>query len=640
MEKFPFVAEAPKTSEAEPAAEFTLEQQEEIQRKLRMLSSLAYFIGKDFRIPIELNQPGAGWHWDFKANKIRVDPKDLLEKPMDELRYLFCHEAGHRRVSRMDFISLEQWREPGFPVLMNFIEDPRSDNFVAESYPKYAELIDIAWNEFFASKEKMEKQAMEKLGFMPRHVQAGYEYIRQWLKERQGESVEIDSELPEDVKAVVKKTLESARDSWWRYPTRQEADKSQELISQYAKASYEINRDEIWPEYKKLLEADKKEMDQEVQEHAKSLPRDRAKQAMEMAQKVFVEFEKALNEELEGGLVVDPEREEEIRKTAEDRRQTAGEGERDDELKKATIAGGETVRKGEFPLEPLDMVGLLKYKERLKREMNKDKNVYEKYRREVLPLIDQLESELRQVFVERKSTAWKSGYRTGKRIDIKKRIQEKAKSVPAMESQAWQKREKPVEKDYAITILNDLSGSMRGEKIKEDFKAKIVLTEVLNKLGVSVEVLGFNDDIYEYQKFGQDLTAEIREHMGGMFKEVDDSCCKACGHEHNETDLGWAAHMAAERLKKEKAENKFLITLSDGILQESDKHSRSDFDLGNVVVNVVKDTDIKLIGLGVGRGSRGLADYFPNSLTEVDAKDMAVKLAGLIKDAIVDNEKL
>src|SRR3989344_5146643 len=70
---------------------FSPEEQQEIRHKQQILSSLAYFIGKDFRIPVELNQPGAGWHWDFKDNKIRIDPKDLLEKPIDYLRFLISH---------------------------------------------------------------------------------------------------------------------------------------------------------------------------------------------------------------------------------------------------------------------------------------------------------------------------------------------------------------------------------------------------------------------------------------------------------------------------------------------------------------------------------------------------------------------
>ena len=100
--------------EKDVLAEFTPEQQAEIRQKQQTLSSLAYFIGKDFRIPVELNKPGAGWHWGFQENVIRIDPKDLLEKPMDYLRFVISHEGGYRRISRVDSIPLEEWKQPGF----------------------------------------------------------------------------------------------------------------------------------------------------------------------------------------------------------------------------------------------------------------------------------------------------------------------------------------------------------------------------------------------------------------------------------------------------------------------------------------------------------------------------------------------
>ena len=105
----------------ESFSDFTKEQQEEIIYKQKILSSLSYFIGKDFHIPVELNKPGAGWH--IEDNIIRIDPKDLLEKSMDVLRFIICHEGGHRRISRTDFIPTEEWRQQGFPFMMNAIED-------------------------------------------------------------------------------------------------------------------------------------------------------------------------------------------------------------------------------------------------------------------------------------------------------------------------------------------------------------------------------------------------------------------------------------------------------------------------------------------------------------------------------------
>jgi hypothetical protein len=127
--------------EAQILASFTPEQVREIRNKQRILSSLAYFIGKDFGIPVLLNAPGAGWHWNFKENFIKIDTQDLLEKPIEYLRFVISHEGGHRRVSRTEFIPEEIWKQPGFPFLMNAIEDPRMNNFVAESYPAFRSQI-------------------------------------------------------------------------------------------------------------------------------------------------------------------------------------------------------------------------------------------------------------------------------------------------------------------------------------------------------------------------------------------------------------------------------------------------------------------------------------------------------------------
>lgn len=714
--------------EKDVLAEFTPEQQAEIKQKQQTLSALAYFIGKDFRIPVELNQPGAGWHWDFQKNVIRIDPKDLLEKPMDYLRFVISHEGGHRRISRTDFIPLEEWKQPGFAFMMNAIEDPRDNNFVAESYPKFREQMDLAYAQDLDFEGKSKEKATQKLGYQPRFMQAGFEYIKQWFRESQGREMEISADLPEEVKAVVQATVEHARDSWLRYPSREEANKSEELIKKYAQVSYEINRDEIWPEFKKLIEADmedqktqellkdmqkgqqeqggsesgqglpqelkdkltqeeqkvleeaikkaiedaKKEqqekakqeigdkgedkgkeekgspsdqegtpesvsaeasmskpidlgslpegLKQKIKEFIDSLPEDQQKEITKKAQVAVKEFEDALNEELQGKLSDNPEKKAEREEQAEtgEAKETAIEKTRED-------------------LPGVDKEEMRKYRERIAKELKKDANVYEKMRQEVLPIIDKLETELREIFVARKAKGWKSGFTTGKRIDIKRRIQEKAKSVPVMESKAWQKREMPDEKDYAISLLVDLSGSMsRDNKIEETFKAVIVLSEVLNRLSINLEILGFNDRIYEYQDFGQPMSKPIRENMGGMLGEVDDTSDTGKAQWN---DDGWALEKASERLVRQKADQKFLIVMSDGTPEESSMHPRSKYELGKMIKKIIEETDIRLVGLGVGRGTEHVGEYYPNSIANVKVKEMAEKLADLIKEVVANYDK-
>lgn len=741
MEKFKIHAEAPKeqTSEAEHVyhalnrdkekiilAEFTSEQQAEIKEKLRVLSSLAYFIGKDFKMPVELNEPGAGWHWDFQANIIRVDPKDLLEKPMDYLRFVISHEGGHRRISRTDFIPLEEWRQPGFSFMMNAVEDPRDNNFVAESYPKFREQMSLAYQEDLDFESEAKQKADHKLGHRPRFMQAGFEYIKQWFREVEGKEFELSEELPEDVKAAVVATLESARDSWLRYPSRQEADNGgrigrkkldgESMIREYAKLSYEINRDEIWPEFKKLIEADiedqktqellkdmqqdggegneeggggeqklgegggkglpqnlkdkltpeeqealgeaiKKALDEalgeqkedqaegeegegaegepqtgagkpagkpvdlgslpqglkeKIKEYIESLPEDQQKEIAEKAQAALKEFEDALNEELQGKLSDNPE------KKAERNKKLREEG---DIEQSGTSAGERVISKGSVKERATKILGQRVFSDKLA-EMEKGENEYEKYRKEVMPLIDKLESELRQIFVDRKVTSWKGGFKGGKRIDIKRRIQEKAKDVPVMESHAWQRRERPDEKEYAITILNDVSGSMAWDgKSTADLKSKIVLAEVLNKLGINVEIIGFHDELVEYQSFGQDISKEVRERIGEMPQVVRSKRCDQCKMDHNATDIGWATKMAAERLAKQKAKQKILITISDYQLEESPKHPAKDYALDEIKKSLEK-TDLNLIDIDLGHGNFRV-EALPETLAELIKKAIA-----------------
>lgn len=631
---------------------FTLEQQAEIKYKQQILSSLAYFIGKDFRIPVELNEPGQGWHWDFKDNKIRIDPQDLLDKSMDYLRFVISHEGGHRRISRTEFIPAEEWQQPGFSFMMNAIEDPRDNNFVAESYPKFRDQMALAYQQDLDFEAKAKGKAAEKLGYQPRFMRAGFEYIRQWYREAQGQDFQFSEDLPQEVREAVYVTLEAARDSWWRYPSRQEADSGEEIISKYAKASYEINRDRIWPEFKKLVEQDlqdqklqelfkqglprelqdklpsgeetkpldldslPEEMKQKIQDYLDSLPDEKKADLAGEARRALKEFEDALNEELQGKLSENP-------------------GQRDERKEsdaETTKPEAEQIPEPPAPRPALSEQELKQYRQRLEKELKKDANIYEQMRREVLPLIDKLESDLREIFVARRAKTWKTGFKSGKRINIKKRIQEKAKDIPAVESRAWQKREFPQEKDYAITLLNDLSGSMaRGGKIQEDFKAKIVISEVLNRLSVNTEILGFNDRIYEYQKFGESMSANIREKMGSMLKEVHDTSDTGKA-QYN--DDGWALEQASARLARQKADHKFLIVLSDGRPEESPMHPRAKYELGKIVKQVLEQTDQKLVGLGIGRGTEHVSRYYPNSLANVNIKEMAEKLAALIKEVI------
>jgi len=694
---------------------FSPDQQQDIRYKQKILTSLASFIGKDFSIPVTLNEPGQGWYWNFQDNEIKIDPQDLVEKPMDYLRFVISHEGGHRRISRPEGIPMDVWQQPGFSFMMNAIEDPRDNNFVAEAYPKFRDQMGLAYEADLDFEGKAKGKAKDELGYQPKFIQGGFEYIKQWFRTTRDEGFEIDPTLPEDVRQVVEATLQSAQDSWLRYPSRTEADSGEEIIKRYAQLSYEINRDEVWPEFRKLVEKDLEdqrvqemlqemaqgqsgegegtegkgqgmpqglqdqltdaqqqelgeaiqkaieqsqqqgqegegqpqtadgqpgtsgkmvaidldslspELKQKIQDYIDSLPEDVRKQLEEKARATLQQFEQEINEKLEGKLSDNPDK-----KAKRDAAQKADVGDQ-----KAKERSDDTPQREpqQQDVRPEETEDLRRFKDMVEEALKKDETIYEKNRREVLPVMDSLESDLRELFVQRRAQKWQSGYRTGKRIDIKRRMQEKAKGISAVESKAWQKRELPQEKDYAISLLVDLSGSMQGQKIQETFRAAIVLAEVLNRLSINTEILGFNDRLYEYQPFGVDMGRDVRDRMGGMLQEISDTSDTGRARWN---DDGWALAETSERLARQKASEKFIFVLSDGAPEESPMHPRSKYELGAVVKKIMEDSDQRLIGLGIGPGTNHVEQFYPNSVANIGVREMSDKLADVIREAIAN----
>lgn len=640
-----------------------------IRQRQQVLSSLAHFIGKDFRIPVVVGLPSednpSGWRWQQNKDGsqfIQMNAYDLLEKPIDYLRFVTSHEGGHRRISRpAEVIPEEVWKQPGFSLLWNAIEDPRDNNFVGEVYPRFKQQMRLAYEMHEETEQQAKEEALIDLGQVPRFKQAGFEFIKLWFRESQGQDAQLSEDLPDDVREVVQNTLASARDAWLRYPSRKEADESENLIQAYAKVSYEIIRDEIWPEFQKLVDSDVEdqlirqavgqdglpadlksaldeemgqpsgsmdsrsvspELTQKIKDYIESLPEEQKKALKDKARKIIEDFANKIAGELQGKLIENPVQ----KKQREDEEDSVGQNE-----KTVSVGTQAELTDATKPTTKIDDSKLEAIRNKIDQILNEDKNVYEQCRREMLPIIDELERDLREIFVKRTTQKWLTGFKTGKRISIKRRIQEKAKEVSAFQSKAWEKREQPDKKDYAISLLVDLTGSMQtGNKIQETFKGIVVLAEVLNRLSIQTEIIGFTNSLYEYQTYGQQMSDEMRGKMGGMFDVVNRPPPGA------HTDLGWATATASARLAKQPMKEKFLIVLTDGQPAESMLHPRSEYELGSIVKGIGNNTDQKLIGLGIGHGTEFVENYFPNSLVVPEVGEMAQQLSGLLREVIVD----
>jgi len=171
---------------------------------------------------------------------------------------------------------------------------------------------------------------------------------------------------------------------------------------------------------------------------------------------------------------------------------------------------------------------------------------------------------------------------------------------------------------------------MTGEKIRETFKAVILLTEVLNRLGITNEILGFQDQVITFKEFSQDLNDAIRKKITGMVAEAYGE--NPGGHNNpSDNDDGPCVMEASQSLSRQPGREKFLLVLSDG----EPAGSRSDsHDLHETVEAILNETDQKLVGIGLGEGAVHVRDFYPTSMSGIKIEELAEKIGNLLKDMI------
>lgn len=257
---------------------------------------------------------------------------------------------------------------------------------------------------------------------------------------------------------------------------------------------------------------------------------------------------------------------------------------------------------------------------------------YEKAYREIHELDEELFREMSEIF--RPNLKDKVSLRsTGTRLNLPAVFRwQAAKKGGAknVDTRIFESLVRPETKDYAVTLLVDLSGSM-SNKIQETFQAVVLLTEVLNRLGIKIEVIGFQDELIPLLEYGQILDDTARKRIGGMLSEVQD--VNPDGHNKSSyNDDGPCLSEASERLKKQDAKEKIMIVLSDG--QPCGRRSGA-WHLHHAIKRILTSTDQKLLAVGLGQGTEHVGTYYPFSAPNIDIKQLAEKLGALIRDVIL-----
>jgi len=209
----------------------------------------------------------------------------------------------------------------------------------------------------------------------------------------------------------------------------------------------------------------------------------------------------------------------------------------------------------------------------------------------------------------------KKFYRWGGAVDKGRRINRKALyKIPTNEINVFQKKQESKIRDIAFTLLIDESGSMSGEKNLQAKRTAIMFGEVLNKLQLPFEIIGYTsgsfttEQVKEYESHPQlkwqqfnrvePLRHDIFKSFNEKYDKVKERLCniKSEGANYDAEML----QFAIKRILKRPESKKLILWIADSNIcggkeaQELTKRVISEFDANskNKVIGIGIQTDI------------------------------------------------
>lgn len=229
------------------------------------------------------------------------------------------------------------------------------------------------------------------------------------------------------------------------------------------------------------------------------------------------------------------------------------------------------------------------------------------------------------------------GFADGCRIDLRGAMAYEADRRKHME--IWMRRVKPTRRQEHVQVLCDLSGSMSGAKEQALLRAVVMLAEALQECRLPFAINGFQDRLIPFKEFHEPLSEIVRESLSQMTLEVHGS--RPGGHNNpGDNDDGFCVRQAGEELLCALAaadapvQAGILVVLSDGYPAVSGRPSdRCAADLRSAVDWAGRE-GLHLVGLGVGRDTQHVEDFYPISRASVPVADLPEVLGGLVRTAL------
>lgn len=228
---------------------------------LETLTLVIHMIAQDFKIPVKVRGAGVGSYYDIERRQIVLDPEHLKRSGL----YVPAHEAAHVVITVLpnggELVDLLSNRY--FQFLWNVTEDTAVDTWLLRRYPGLRDLIRDSYSRTLEEASDTELSRFDKSrqvlrsGRIPKSVLFASEIFRLMFNDSFSEGLNQSVEgLDQSVIHALDKvrtSLVTVRDT---IPNPKLYTVDPEDVKVKAQKRIEITRDEIWPEFQKLLMED------------------------------------------------------------------------------------------------------------------------------------------------------------------------------------------------------------------------------------------------------------------------------------------------------------------------------------------------------------------------------------------------
>ena len=255
-----------------------------------------------------------------------------------------------------------------------------------------------------------------------------------------------------------------------------------------------------------------------------------------------------------------------------------------------------------------------------------------------------MQKDLERAIVARSRARWEGGRRTG-------RLNAAALSRLAVgDDRVFRKKQESNSKDVAVSLVIDASGSMYGSKIHTAAASAFALSQVLDRLKISHEVICFTTGEMD-RKLNAEAEAEAKK-LGIRYSRLEPLYMPVVKHFHERlaTDVknrfawlpnsrflannvdGECVMIAAQRLAMRKESGKAMIVLSDGApacygdSRAVSKHLRD-------TVKKIEKGGINVIGIGIE--SSDVTRYYSKSLVINSVDELPKRVIGELRKLLL-----